>query len=291
VTQPRDKACAQFGDQLTAYLDGELTDDRLSAVRGHLRECEGCRQAAADLAIVRDGLRELAPVDPPPSLWAGVQAQLAAREVEDAHRPSWRRALLRWLPVLPRYGGIAIVCAAAAVFLLWRATRTTDVVETGKTAPAIATNVPATDPATTTPITPAIAQPVCPPSADLAVATVPATPVTPVTPSIDDDTADVATAIAADPARTTASYTAATSELLGLACGARGDWTPTHRDTFDSTVTKLRGEIASAAPGRAQDKARRALVRYLQDAVVRDEIAAIDHAHDSHAFAGTRGAP
>ena len=117
----RAKACAAFGDQLTAYLDGALPDDRLSAVRGHLRECAGCRHAADELAIVRDGLRELAPVEPPTTLWAGVQAQLALRARSKIRIARGGGAIARWLPALPQFGGVAIACAAAAVLLWWKA--------------------------------------------------------------------------------------------------------------------------------------------------------------------------
>src|ERR1700761_6631315 len=93
--------CDTIQPRLTAYLDGELADEDGSEVRGHLRECAACRQIARDEAALRDGLRQLAPVDPPASLWAGVQAQLAAAEVADAHTPWWRRAWRRWTPVMP----------------------------------------------------------------------------------------------------------------------------------------------------------------------------------------------
>ncbi|HET9620087.1 MAG TPA: anti-sigma factor, partial [Kofleriaceae bacterium] len=95
--------CETIQPRLTAYLDGELADDSGSEVRGHLRECAACRQVARDEAALRDGLRTLPPVDPPPSLWAGVQAQLAAAEVADAHRPPWRRALARLTPSWSRW--------------------------------------------------------------------------------------------------------------------------------------------------------------------------------------------
>src|SRR3954471_5490394 len=88
--------CDQTRPRLTAYLDGDLADDPGSVVRGHLRECAACREVARDEAALRDGLRQLPPVDPPPSLWAGVQARLAAEEVADARTPWWRRAAVRW---------------------------------------------------------------------------------------------------------------------------------------------------------------------------------------------------
>src|SRR5678815_4584208 len=86
-------SCESIREKLTAYLDGELEGERGSAVRGHLRGCEACRQIAADEAALRDGLRALPPLDPPPSLWAGVQARLAAAEAAEARRPRWRRAV------------------------------------------------------------------------------------------------------------------------------------------------------------------------------------------------------
>src|SRR5688572_16609012 len=105
--------CESIRTQLTAYLDGELEGERGSAVRGHLRGCDACRQAASDEAALRDGLRALPPLDPPASLWAGVQRQLAAAEVKDAERPAWRRVLARWALRAPQIGfGGAVIAAA-----------------------------------------------------------------------------------------------------------------------------------------------------------------------------------
>src|SRR5262245_12263465 len=94
--------CKTIQPRLTAYLDGELADDHGSVVRGHLRECAACRQVARDEAELRDCLRTLPVIDPPASLWAGVQAQLAAAEVAEARTPRWRRLVARWTPSLPR---------------------------------------------------------------------------------------------------------------------------------------------------------------------------------------------
>src|SRR5688572_12533357 len=96
--------CESVREKLTAYLDGELEGERGSAVRGHLRGCDACRQIAADEAALRDGLRALPPLDPPASLWAGVQARLAAEEVKDAERPAWGRALAWLRPRAPQLG-------------------------------------------------------------------------------------------------------------------------------------------------------------------------------------------
>src|SRR5262245_55604797 len=125
--------CNKIRPRLTAYLDGELADDRGSVVRGHLRECAACRDVARDEAALRDGLRELPAPDPPASLWAGVQARLAAEEVADARKPPWRRVAerwaqwtrrARWTPTMPQLAAAACVAATAVAVLTWRSQRT-----------------------------------------------------------------------------------------------------------------------------------------------------------------------
>lgn len=230
--------CDDVRGKLTAYLDGELADARGSAVRGHLRECAGCRQIAGDEAALRDGLRALAPVDPPPSLWAGVQAKLARAEVADAHLPGWKRAAQRltdhFLPAWPQFvlGGLA--AAGIATFIVMRA-------HGGDAVPPL-------------------------PPVAVAVAASPAT-VVEVAPA-GDVTAD----LAHDAERQTASYADTAEELLVLANEARVQWSESQQTTFDTHVAELRGEIADAGDGRPKQKAWRALVRYLQTAAVRNEV-------------------
>src|SRR5262245_8778937 len=115
--------CDRIREQLTAYLDGDLDADRGTVVRGHLRSCDDCRGVAEVEATLRDGRRALPPLDPPASLWAGVQARLAEAEVAEASRPAWRRALARWAPRMPRVATGGLVAAAAASVLWWRVHR------------------------------------------------------------------------------------------------------------------------------------------------------------------------
>ena len=114
--------CSDTRAKLTAYLDGELDADRGTVVRGHLRTCAACRDIAEREAVLRDGLRALPPVDPPASLWANVQAKLAAAEVAESRRPAWRRALARWTRSAwtPRLALAGTAAAAAVVVLWWR---------------------------------------------------------------------------------------------------------------------------------------------------------------------------
>jgi hypothetical protein len=236
--------CSDIQQQLTAYLDGDLADDRGSAIRGHLRSCDECRRVAADEGLLRDGLRDLPAVDPPSSLWANVQAQLANAEVADAKKPAWKRALGRWsamlVPSWPHlaFGGVA--AAAIVTFVVWRSSGSEEA------DPKDASTEVATTPAPGAPQTPALAP---------------------------QDHGDVTADLAAEAARVTDTYADAAEELLALANEERARWSAVDRDTFDSHVADLRQTIETAEDGRPKQKAWRTLIRYLQNAAVRDDVA------------------
>ena len=238
-------SCEHVKAQLTAYLDGELADDRGSAVRGHLRSCDACRQVATDEAALRDGLRALPPVDVPASLWAGVQARLAAEEVADAERPAWRRAIARWMPKLPQIAFGSAVVAAAVVLLVIRAQRNDDDTETP---PVVSTP---------TEIAPVI------------IAPDHATPA----PAEPDDDRDVSEALAAAPAQVTEDHAAVVSELLPVAQDARTRWTEEQRREFDTHLASLQSRVAAAKTERDRQRQYRVLIRYLQRAAIRDDVA------------------
>jgi len=239
--------CDRVRAQLTAYLDGELDGERGTLVRGHLRGCEPCRQVASDEATLRDGLRALPAHDPPSSMWIGVQARLAAAEVAESKRPSWRRVISRWaamMPSMPRLVAGGLVVAASVTVIWWKAQPADEAprtVLTDNRPPKYGADGP---------------KHVTPPS-----------PV-PSVPSGDDVTAD----LASEPARTTASYAAAVDELLVLARDARATWSDDRKVAFDGKVRALRATIADAAEGRPRQRATRTLIRYLEGAVIREDV-------------------
>jgi Putative zinc-finger len=240
-------SCEQVRAQLTAYLDGEVEGDRGSAIRGHLRGCEACEQIARDEAALRDGLRALPPLDPPASLWDGVQRELAAAEVADARTPAWRRALVRfwrWAPLTPRFGIAAAAIAGSIAILAWRAHGTAPAVE---------------------------------PAHDELVATVAPPPRRPAPPPAMTEL-DVTADLASAPARVTASYAEAADELVKLALEQRLRWSEDHKQVFDTKLIDLRHAIDIAPDGRPRQKAYRALIRYLQHVTIRDEVALADTA-------------
>jgi hypothetical protein len=238
--------CDKVKAQLTAYLDGELADERGSAVRGHLRACTQCRQTATDEAALRDGLRALPSVDPPASLWAGVQARLAQEELADAKRPAWRRMLARLTPKLPQIALGSAIAAAAVVLLVMRAQRNDSDRETAQPIVSAPTNMP-----------PVVIAPDHSP---------PAAPVV-------DDTRDVSDVLAAAPAQITEDHAAVVRELLPVAQDARARWSDEQRAEFDTHLATLQTNVSAAKTERARQREYRALIRYLQRAAIRDDVA------------------
>jgi hypothetical protein len=233
--------CCDTRAKLTAYLDGELADERGSAVRGHLRECAECRGVADAEAALRDGLRSLPTLDPPPSLWANVQRELAKAEVEDSHRPAWRRFVGNLLPQWrARDWALGATALAAVVgFVVFRAAHH------------------AADPSASS-------------VANTEVA-LPGEPVRPIALSNSDVTAD----LKHEQSDRSASYAQTADELMRVATQARASWTPAQQQEFDEHVAELRASITSAGEGRPREQqaAYRALIRYLQRSAVRDEVA------------------
>ena len=233
--------CEKIREQLTAYLDGELEGDRGTAVRGHLRTCEACRQIATDEAALRDGLRALPPLDPPTSMWAGIQARLADAEVAESKRPAWRRALTRWAPLAPRFGMVTGALAAAAVLLVWRAHHHAE-------------QQPAQVAHQETVVTP-------PPA--------PAPPV----PAPSRPESDVSDDLAASAARVTDEYAQAAKELLKTARDEAAQWPADRQQTFYTRVAELQAAVDAATEGHPRQRAYRDMIRYLQRAAIRDEVA------------------
>ncbi len=112
---PKPLRCADAQKQSSLYLDSDLSPERSTAVRGHLRTCEACKalfERERDLIDAASGLPEL---DPPDSIWEQVQARIAEEEVKDSLEwPLGRWLRFHWRPV----AGAAMATAMAAALLL-----------------------------------------------------------------------------------------------------------------------------------------------------------------------------
>jgi hypothetical protein len=248
-------SCTDTRRRLTAYLDGELDSDGGTLVRVHLRGCAACRQAASDEAALRDELRALPALDPPPSLWAGVQARLAAAEEAAASRPRWRRALARWAPAAPRLATGGLVAAAAVTAVWWRTHRA------GEPRPEIAPPPPHE----VIVQRPTEIQPSHGPGPGDAQ-----TPACHVA-----EASDVTADLALDDARRSGCYEAAVQGLLARAREIRAQWTDDQRAAFDARIAALRTAVTAANEGKPRHRAWRSMVRYLQNALARDEVVAL----------------
>ena len=111
-------------DLLSAYVDGEVTDDERALVEAQLAESASTRALLAEIEAARDAVRALPMRDAPPEFWARVLdgTGLEADDViVDAPAPvvplESRRAsrLPRWVAVA---GGAAAAAVIAAVVLV-----------------------------------------------------------------------------------------------------------------------------------------------------------------------------
>ena len=248
--------CESIRTKLTAYLDGELEGERASAIRGHLRSCEACRAVANNEAALRDGLRALPPLDPPATLWAGVQARLAAEEVKDSERSGWARAVAWLKPRMPQLaiGGVAL--AAALTLIALKLQRHED-------GPV----------ATQTPVAPIkVPGPVITPDNNVQVAP-PEPPRTGTCDPTPADDGDVSAALAAEPMKLTECYAQTARQLLEVAKQARGSWSADRQRDFNAEVASLEKSVAVASDEPSRQREYRKLIRFVQRAVLRDDVA------------------
>jgi Putative zinc-finger len=63
-------------DQLSDYLDGELTAGEAAAVEAHLRECAACNAVLNDLKRIVAQAQHLEPRPPLADLWAGIERRI-----------------------------------------------------------------------------------------------------------------------------------------------------------------------------------------------------------------------
>lgn len=242
--------CDRVRSRLTAFVDGELDETTLSAVRGHLRTCAACQAAACDEAAVRDELGALPAPAPPASLWTAIERGLAQAEVADSRRSSWSRTWQRVRrtvtgPRAPVFGGALAACAVAVV-----------VVHIARR------------PAATPPERPAIAIPSEPEPVPVPAPVPRAAPV----PAADDD---VAAAIAAVPAQVDARYQLAVDGLLRELEVDRQTWPAPRQAAFAAQLATLQRGVADAALGRPREKAWRAVLAAVQAALVAPQIAGL----------------
>jgi hypothetical protein len=102
-------ACKTYPtEQLSAFVDGELSAAETAAVRAHAAGCAQCAATIGDLRAMVAGAGALAEPEPPPTLWPSIEGAL-----DDRGGPFGWLSLANWRPF-----GLGALAGAAAVALV-----------------------------------------------------------------------------------------------------------------------------------------------------------------------------
>jgi len=96
----------QWTDQLSDYLDDELTREERLVLEGHLAQCADCRRTLQDLQRVVATAGSLAPQTPSTDLWNGIAERIEASRVVPFDRGRRRFAF-----TMPEIAAAAILLA------------------------------------------------------------------------------------------------------------------------------------------------------------------------------------
>jgi Putative zinc-finger len=112
------KGCRDIQEELSAYVDGELTPARRADIEAHVASCAPCRQKLAELKAVAAGVAALPKMQPATGFLADVR-----RKIEGAEKPepvAWQDYLFRpyWLKV-PLEVAVVITMVTFAMRYEW----------------------------------------------------------------------------------------------------------------------------------------------------------------------------
>lgn len=79
--------CAEVQEQLSAFYDGELSDDIQSQVRQHVRHCARCAQELADFGRLTAIARGPDELQPPAEIWIRLESALDDENSEQSASP------------------------------------------------------------------------------------------------------------------------------------------------------------------------------------------------------------
>jgi len=99
-------SCEELSEELSAYLDGELSSQQRSRLEAHLQRCTRCREELGSLRAVSRLVASLPAVEPSEAFVQALSRKISAR------RPR------RWLRPIPTFAGDLVPALAVAALLL-----------------------------------------------------------------------------------------------------------------------------------------------------------------------------
>ena len=127
----------EWTDQLSDYLDGELSADERGTVEAHLRDCAPCAAVLDELKQVVARAQSVDARPPQADLWAGIASRIDAGAAPSMGRvmPFAKREARRVTMTLPQLAAAAALLMAVSGGLAWKTATRADA-----TSPAAAMN-------------------------------------------------------------------------------------------------------------------------------------------------------
>ena len=119
------KCCEQYAAALSAFVDGELSENKKEEVLSHVEHCQNCREYLSELMIVHTMFEEMPELDAP----EGFSERMLERVHEEKRERSRHRRT--WPRVLAACFALLVVTAARAGRVLCAACRHGRGVEAG----------------------------------------------------------------------------------------------------------------------------------------------------------------
>ena len=93
------KSCEKFAPLLSAFVDGELTEEENAEVLTHVSECEECRRLLDELTALHAAFGGLEEVEPPADFAETVMGAIRAEKAAVRPRREKRSMWHRWAPM------------------------------------------------------------------------------------------------------------------------------------------------------------------------------------------------
>jgi hypothetical protein len=107
--------CRQIQETLSAYIDGEISQEEKTQVDTHLLSCDGCTLALSELSASLNRVRELEEVDPPPWLTQKIMEQV--QEKAEKKKGLYERFFPQFLVPRPIHALAAILILVLSVYV------------------------------------------------------------------------------------------------------------------------------------------------------------------------------